>query len=522
MLRVLFLMISILGLILPRLGIAQTPLTILHTSEHHGTVQPLENGAYAGLGGMARRATLIAAIRKEVNNVLVVDSGDLLVGSAFSAVFRGEPDIAAMNLMGYDALAVGNHDFDFGLNHLQKLKHQATFPFLCTNVRPRTGNVCQRVVIKTVGPLRIALIGLIGKSNYPDTFNRAAVQELDFQDPIEAARAVIADVREEAEMVVAITHEETEEDLALARAIPALDVIIGGHTPGFDGLITSNQTSPAHGRVELAGGGPIFVKTHRQGRTLGRLDVLYHDRTVMVAEARNIPVAADIPPDPAVSSLVEVYGRRLIVETSRVMGRAEEDLQGERDVIRSRETNFGDLLADLTRRETGAEIALINAGSVRNSLVAGPVTYRHLMEALPFDTSLSVLVVTGAQLRKAMEHSVSRLPQANARFLQVSGLACTVDPTAPAGTRIVTLQVNGAPLDPARRYSVAVTQFIAEGGDGYQMFVEAAGRRDSDISVRDLLAKALAKGPLRSDGEGRMTRITIQTPSARERSATDR
>src|SRR5438093_1487458 len=376
MLRVLFLMISILGLILPRLGIAQTPLTILHTSEHHGTVQPLENGAYAGLGGMARRATLIAAIRKEVNNVLVVDSGDLLVGSAFSAVFRGEPDIAAMNLMGYDALAVGNHEFDFGLNHLQKLKHQATFPFLCTNARPRTGNVCQLAVIKTVGPLRIALIGLIGRSNYPDTFNRAAVQELDFQDPIEAARAVIAYVREQAEMVIVITHEETEEDLALARAIPALDVIIGGHTPGFDGLITADQTSPAHGRVELAGGGPIFVKTHRQGRTLGRLDVLYHARTVMVAEVRNIPVAANLPTDPAVSKLIEDYGRRLKVEAGRVMGRAVEDLEGARDVIRSRETNLGDLLADLTRLETGAEVALINSGTVRASIAAGPVTYR--------------------------------------------------------------------------------------------------------------------------------------------------
>src|SRR5437879_12073976 len=116
--RVFLVMISLLGLMSPRLGIAQTSLTILHTSEHHGTVQPLENGAYAGLGGMARRATLLATIRKETDHVLVVDSGDLLVGSAFSAVFRGETDIAAMNLMGYDALAVGNHDFDFGLNQI--------------------------------------------------------------------------------------------------------------------------------------------------------------------------------------------------------------------------------------------------------------------------------------------------------------------------------------------------------------------------------------------------------------------
>ena len=126
--RVFLLMISLLGLLSPRLGIAQTSLTILHTSEHHGTVQPLENGTYAGLGGMARRATLLATIRKETDHVLVVDSGDLLVGSAFSAVFRGETDIAAMNLMGYDALAVGNHDFDFGLNHFRSSNNSRRFP----------------------------------------------------------------------------------------------------------------------------------------------------------------------------------------------------------------------------------------------------------------------------------------------------------------------------------------------------------------------------------------------------------
>ena len=499
-----------LGLLLPRHSVAQTPLTILHTSEHHGTVQSLEEGPYAGSGGMARRATLIATIRTEADQVLVVDSGDLLIGSAFSAVFRGEADIAAMNLMGYDALAVGNHDFDFGVDHLKKLKQQAKFPFLCTNVRPRTPGVCQRVVLKLLGPIRVAMIGLIGKGNYPDTFNREAVRDLDFQDPIEAARAVIAEVREQAEVIVAITHEDTEEDLALARGVPAIDVIIGGHTQGFDGLIAPDQEKPAQGRIELTGGGPIFVKTHRQGRTLGRLDLLYHDRTIMVAEARNLPVAAGIPPDPTISQLIEDYARRLNEETSRVMGRTETDLQGESDVIRTRETNLGDLLADLARRETGAEVALINSGTVRGSMVAGPVTYRRLMEILPFDTTLSVLAVTGAQLRMALEHSVSRLPQANGRFLQVSGLRYTVDPSAPIGARIKDVQINSMSLDPARRYSVAVTRFIAEGGDGYHVLVEAVGRRDSDVPLRDLLVQALKEGPLRSAGKTRTTRITIR------------
>ena len=492
----LFLLLTItLGLLLPRLSIAQTPLTILHTSEHHGTVLPLDAGPYAGLGGVARRATLLATVRKEVNNVLLLDSGDLLVGSAMSAVFRGEADIAAMNLMRYDALGLGNHDFDFGLEHLMTLKRQAKFPFLCTNVRPRTANICQRFAIKPLGAVRVLLIGLIGKSNYPDTFNRAALRDLDFQDPIEAARAVIAEQREQVELVVAITHEETDEDLALARAVPGLDVIIGGHTRGFDGLIAPAEDSPVQGRVELAGGGPIFVKTHRQGRTLGRLDLLYHDRTVMVAEARNLPVDADARPDLAVSQLIDEYGGRLNEETGHVIGHTTANLDGERETIRTRETNLGNLLADLARRETGAEVTLVNSGIVRGSVVSGPVTYRRLMEVLPLDSGLAVLTLTGAQLRTALENSVSRLPEPNGRFLQTSGIGYAVDPVAPIGARVAAVQIHGVPLDPARRYSVAVTRFIADGGDGYSVFLEASNRQDFDVPLRDLLAQALEAGP---------------------------
>src|SRR2546422_2197655 len=164
---------------------AQVAVTILHTSEHHGTIQPIEHGPFAGLGGAERRAALIKQIRQEVEHLLVVDSGDLLMGTAMSSVFRGEVDIAVMNLMGYDAVAVGNHDFDFGTRHLKRLRQEATFPFLCTNVRPQDPDVCQRHAIKHLGPVRVGLIGLIGKKNYPDTFNRAVVREVEFVDPIE-------------------------------------------------------------------------------------------------------------------------------------------------------------------------------------------------------------------------------------------------------------------------------------------------------------------------------------------------
>lgn len=490
--------------VLPQPALAQIPLTILHTSEHHGTLQPIDRDPFKGRGGVARRATLIERVRKESPHVLLVDSGDLLVGTAMSSVFRGKPDIAALNLMGYDAIAVGNHDFDFGIEHLKSLRKEARFPFLCTNIRPKDPEVCQRFVVKSVGPLRVGLIGLVGKKSYPDLFHRAAIRELEFQEPIAAAKAVAAELREHIELLVAVTHQETEEDLDLARAVPALDVIIGGHTPGFDGLLPQGQTIPVQGRIDVLGAGPIFVKTHQQGRTLGRLDLLYQDKGVRAAEALNLPVESDLPEDENLSRLVQDYARRLAKMSHQVVGEAAVDLEGERGQVRTRETNLGNLLSDLARRHAGTEIALVNSGLIRGSIPSGPVTLKRVMEVLPFDAPLISFTVTGSQLHKAMENSVSHLPQASGRFLQVSGLSYLFDPTAPMGSRIKEVQVQGTPLDPVRRYTVVVDQFLAEGGDGYEMFLQLPGKLDHQIPLRDLLSSALKTAPLTASEEARI------------------
>jgi len=322
LMRSLILPIFIFALLFPLPAWAQTALTILHTSEHRGTIQPIDHGAFTGQGGVERRASLIKQVRKEVEHLLVVDSGDLLMGTVISSVYQGEADIAAMNLMGYDAVAIGNRDFDFGTRHLKGLHKAATFPFLCSNVRPQEPDTCTRYVIKTLGTLRIGLIGLIGRRSYPDTFNHAVVREVEFHDPIAAAKEAAEELRDRVDLLVAITHQDTEEDLALAKGVPALDVIIGGHTEGFDGLVPQGTTVPTEGRVELAGAGPVFVKTHRQGRTLGRLDLIIHDKTIMVAEARNLPVTSAVPSDPEIAKLVQEYAKRLDKKTNAVIGEA--------------------------------------------------------------------------------------------------------------------------------------------------------------------------------------------------------
>src|SRR3989441_4281125 len=259
------------------------------------------------------------------------------MGTAMSSVYRGEVDIAVMNLMSYDAVAVGNHDFDFGTQHLKTLRKEASSPFLCTNVRPQDPDVCQRHAIKHLGNVRVGLIGLIGKKNYPDAFNRAVVREVEFVDPIVAAKQAVGELRERVEILVAITHQDTEEDLALAKAVPGLDVIIGGHTEGFDGLGPPGQTKPVAGRVELTGDWIRLTRRDQPVETLGRLDLLYHDKTIMVAEAHNLPVSAAVSSDPDIAKLVRDYARRLDEQTNQVIGEAAHAFEGENRDIRTRD-----------------------------------------------------------------------------------------------------------------------------------------------------------------------------------------
>jgi 5'-nucleotidase len=482
---------------------AAETLTILHTSEHHGTLQPIENGPFQGFGGVARRAALVEKIRKEAKNVLLVDSGDLVVGTAMSSVFRGKPDIAAMNLMRYDALALGNHDFDFGIEHLRDLKKQARFPFLCTNVRPKKSGVCQPFAIKTIGRLRVGLLGLVGRKSYPDLFAPGAVRATEFQEPIAAAKAAAQQLRGRVDLVVAVTHEETDEDLALARGVPEIDVIVGGHTPGFDGMIAGGGAEPVQGRVAPLPRGAIFVKTHRQGQTLGRLDLAY-EKGLNAAESQNVPVAPALAENPKVAALVKDYAQRLDAAANHVLGQALVELTGESPIVRTRETNFGNLLADLVRARAGTDVALLNSGLIRGTIPAGPVRLKQIMQALPFEDPLNSFTLTGAQLREALENSVSQFPGPAGRFLQVSGLSYRFDADTGAGARVKEVRVQGAPLAPERDYTVAVNRFLAEGGDGYAVFLKARNKIEYQAPLRDLLSAALKAGPVNPKEEGRI------------------
>ena len=478
---------------------ASDTLVILHTSEHHGVALPLERAEDPRVGGLAGRATIVEEVRREGSPVLMVDSGDILIGTALSSWFRGEPDILAMNLIRYDAMVAGNHDFDYGLDHLRMLVDLADFPILCTNLRSERFDLpCRSSFVTRLGNLSVGVLGIVGKSNFPETFNRDVAKVLSLVDPIASLQLEAMRLRTEShvDLVLAITHQNTDEDLAILGTVDGVDVIIGGHTEGFDGLYARGLTKTVESMTRP---GAVYVKTHRQGRTIGRLDLTIENGSVLDARAHNIPVSASVPVEPTVQQLLVEYRQQFARHAGQILGYATVRLQGDRPVVRTQETNLGNLLTDLMRTRLSTDIALINAGQIRRSLEPGPVTLGDVLSVLPFDSALVTLQITGAVLRQALEHSVSQWPNHSGRFFQMSGLQVTYNAMVPGGSRVRDILIGGVPLDISKTYSVATDAFVADGGDGYDMLTLATHRIDHQTPLRDLLLKALAEGPLHPD-----------------------
>jgi 5'-nucleotidase/UDP-sugar diphosphatase len=477
-------------------------LSILYTSEHHGNVLPFDTPAARGVGGVAARATVVAQVRREAPNVLLLDSGDVLLGTTMSSVFRGEPDVQAMNLIGYDAMAAGNHEFDYGLEHFRRLQRLATFPIISTSIRGRGQEIAPLFIITRVGGLRILIFSGIDEQTFPDSIHPNVVRELEYFDAVGSARGILRGIGQQVDLVIALTHMEITQDLALMREVPQIHAIIGGHTEGFDGLLT-----PAGGRPADAVENPrtVYVKTHRMGATVGRLDLTIEAGRVRRAVARNLPVTAQVPPDPQVAALVKDYEGRLQARFAEPIGRAAVLLDGERDNVRTRETNLGNLIADVMREFARADVAIMNGGGIRASFREGPITLGDAFRVLAFDNTVVVFRLTGAQVREALENGVSQVEQAGGRFPQVSGLTFTFERARRAGQRVTDVRVGTAPLDPARAYLVATNDFMAGGGDGYTVFRAGREMRDTQVLLRDLFIEHVRRvGALAARVEGRI------------------
>ncbi len=444
---------------------APVEIRLLHMNDFHGFVDPHQPvGSGEVLGGVAYLAAEAERLRKE-KTTLFLAAGDMIQGHNWTNLTQGASVIALMNAMRFDAMVVGNHEFDFGQETLKARVSEARFPVLGANVEGVAG--LRPSIIKELEGVRIAVIGVVTEET-PISTHPKNVAGLSFSPPARTVEQTLRELKGKADLFIVLSHLGHHEDRRLAEAVPGISVIVGGHS---------------HTKVEkpVLIGQTLIVQAWEHGKALGVLDLTVDGGKIVAFEGK----LAEIKPslgrrDEAVSRIVEEYQQRMAAFLSERIGEAAVDLDGAR--VRRQETNLGNFVADVIRRAAGADATIINGGGIRTGIRKGEVRVRDVYAALPFDNYIVSVRLTGRQIREALEHGVSAVEEGGGRFPQVSGIAFTFARSAPPGSRIREVRVGGRPLDPEREYAVATNDFVAAGGDGYRAFGEAV-RASGDFAV---------------------------------------
>ena len=448
-----------------------TRLTLLHVNDLHAHYQSFMLRGQKR-GGFAPLAAMVNAIRKGGTPTLLLNAGDTFQGSLFFHQFAGRLGMRLLRLLGQDAMVLGNHEFDRGVRTLIHALRLLKTPVLATNLRlPERHPLRARVkpwVVLTRGGMRVGLFGLL-------TPDRAVYNQrlrLSIGDPHAAARRAVAALSKQGvHLIIAVTHLGVQADRKLARAVRGIDVIVGGHS----------HTELPHGTwLRSPAGEPVLILQAGQwGAQLGRADLWINARGVLDpvrTRVQLIPIVASAgnPRSPTATQIVRLIAtaeRKLKRWTRQIVGRSTARLLPSR----TRETAVGNLVTDAVRwrlRKHRVQCALVNSGAIRGSIPRGPITLGRLLSVLPFENRLLVIELSGAELRRVLEHSVAIIDRRRRRpprgqLLQLSGCRLHFDPRRPRGSRVIALSVAGTPIRPADHYRIAIPDFIHLGGDGY-------------------------------------------------------
>lgn len=493
-------------------------IVILHTNDFESAIDPIPAFWMEGtplLGGAAHLKTMIDGIRREEwrtgNPVFLLDSGDMFTGM-LSRITKGEVLIEMMITMGYDAMGMGNHEFDYGSANFLKQSYRAPFPILSANTFYKGTETLfmQPHAILEKNGFRIGVIGLIGQDAM-SVVVPSLVSDLEFRDPAPYLRRSVEELEPLVDLIVVLAHQgktgpmqsdqeahpelqrDFDADIQLTTEVGGIDVFLAGHAHVG---IEKPYRNPASGT--------LISQTYGHGTRLGflRLQVDTDTGKVVHHEGRLLKTfSAKYPPDPFLHEKMEAYKQRYQDQIGVVLGRLEERL------IRKyvEESSLGNFTCDVILEHTGADLAFNNAGGLRADLPRGEVTNGHVHDSLPFLNTAVVVEMNGAQIREVLEQSLTM----ERGMMQVAGLRAVYDLSRPIGKRLVDLRIAGQPVSDRRRYRVATNSFIAEGGDLYKTFKGLPWIRKSQKTIAQIVIDYFRdrKGPVPLPGAGRLIRL---------------
>ncbi|EAM8133987.1 TPA: bifunctional UDP-sugar hydrolase/5'-nucleotidase [Salmonella enterica] len=473
-------------------------ITILHTNDHHGHFWRSEYGEY----GLAAQKTLVDSIRKEVaqegGSVLLLSGGDINTGVPESDLQDAEPDFRGMNLIGYDAMAVGNHEFDNPLTVLRQQEKWAKFPFLSANIYQKsTGErLFKPWAIFTRQDIKIAVIGLTtddtAKIGNPEYFT-----DIEFRKPAEEAKVVIQELNmnEKPDVIIATTHmghydngdhgSNAPGDVEMARSLPAgsLAMIVGGHSQDPVCMASENKK-----QVNYVPGTPCapdkqngiwIVQAHEWGKYVGRADFEFRNGEMKMVNYQLIPVnlkkkvtwdngkservlyTPEIAENPQMLSLLTPFQNKGKAQLEVKIGSVNGLLEGDRSKVRFVQTNMGRGILAAQSARTGADFGVMSGGGIRDSIEAGDITYKSVLKVQPFGNIVVYADMSGKEVVDYLTAVAQMKPDSGA-YPQLANVSFV----AKEG-KLTDLKIKGEPVDPAKTYRMATLSFNATGGDGY-------------------------------------------------------
>ena len=494
-------LVILLSMVVPNVSMAAEPqlLTIVHVNDVHGILKYNEGSGQIGFGRLQTKVNELKALNP---NLLLINGGDTLHGEVDVNLSGGMIMVNMMNMLGFDVMVPGNHDFNYGYDELLALKKAANFPMLGANIIKEADGKSDfdgYVVKEMENGLKVGIFGITTEETkfktHPD--NTVGIK---FEEGVAVAKEMVKKLEaEKVDFVVALVHlgnagTTLTTSRQIAEEVNGIDLIIDGHS---------------HEELNETINGALLVQAGSYTKNIGVVNVEILEGKVSKIEESlfKFEEAKDLVPDEAVEAAIAAALAGNAEKKSEVVGKTTVALDGERANVRTGETNLGNLITDAMRKSTGADIAFTNGGGIRASINDGDITFEEIITSFPFTNTLAVIEVTGAELMTALEHGVDLYPGQAGHFPHVSGMTYKFDAGKEVGSRIVEVKVGGEALDLAKTYKLVTNDFMAAGGDGYTIFKGKPFIAEGGLLSDVLIAYVKEAGEIAPAVEGRITFI---------------
>lgn len=492
-------------------------ITILHTNDHHGRFWPNSDGEY----GLAAQKTLVDQVRAEVKAdggyMLLLSGGDINTGVPESDLQDAEPDFRGMSRIGYDAMAVGNHEFDKPVPVLMKQRQWVNFPMLSANIYQDGKRMFDPYAMFNLGGVKVAVLGLT-TDDTAKMVNPEQVKGIEFRSPIAEAGKLVPELRQKADIVIAATHMghytdgqhgvNAPGDVEMARAVKGLDLIVGGHSQNPVCMKAENQRDDAYVPGAPCApdrqNGTWIVQAHEWGKYVGRADFEFRNGKLKLSKYQLMPVNLKksvkgvngkeqkvpytqlIEEDGKLRNFLQSYQNKGQAALDVPVGRTSAKLDGDRGVVRSQPTNLGVFVGKVMMDKVKADFAVSNSGGIRDSLPAGAINYRDVLKVFPFGSTLAYVDLNGQEALDYLKAAASMTPGAGA-FGQFAGVKLRI-----VGGQLQQALIGSQPIDPSKTYRMAINSFIAAGGDGYPVMNKHPGYVNTGFVDAEMLREYIA------------------------------